>query len=690
MSKSLVRAYRAFAPSLIALAFLSVTTPAMAHNDDAPVIAELGDEAANAPLIKTERLILTGDNSRPDWKPVTTDIPAPRDITMPGEMRVSVDTDRYKQGILSVRQVMPITPASMAKNGEMVMFFPNWLPGNHAPRGEMDKVADLVITVNGAIVPWRRDPLEVHAIRFTPPKGAKEAVVEFDFLSATSDNQGRVVATPEMLNLRWMQLSFYPAGYYARGIAVEASFNLPDGWEAGTALSQGAMDCAQAPCPNFIQLERTDYDTLVDSPIFAGQYSKSFKLSDSVDLFVMADEAKYLEATDAQIEPHRALVREAKALFGSEPFDQYVFLLALSDRLGGIGLEHHRSSENGVEPDYFTAWDEGPGRRNLLPHEYVHSWVGKHRRPVGLFSANFNVPQNGELLWVYEGQTQFWGYVLGNRSGLFSLQDTLDSLAIIAAGMEQRTGRRWRPLVDTTADPVIKARRPAGWNTMQRNEDYYNEGLLIWLEADQIIRKETGGKKSLDDFALAFFGGRDGDWGVRTFTYKDVVDTLNTVHPYDWDNFLQSRVYQTTTSAPLDGITLGDYKLVYTPNKSRAIASNEKRAKARTYTYSLGLSVNEKGEIKEVVWDSPAFVSGLTIGHKILTVNGANFSYDNLEAAITLAATDKNPILFTAEKDKVKTNYSIDYSGGLVYPALEKIGDGPSGLEQLLEPKVRP
>ena len=528
----------------------------------------------------------------------------------------------------------------------------------------------------------------MHAIRFTPPKGAKTVNIDFDFLSATAEAQGRVVATPEILNLRWMQLSFYPAGYYARGVAVEAEFTLPDEWQAGTALGQNRVVCITTPCPNTVNLDRTDYDTLVDSPIFAGKFAKSVALADNVDLFIVADEAKYLESTEAQIEPHRALVREAKALFGSEPFDHYTFLFSLSDRLGGIGLEHHRSSENGVEPDYFTAWDEGPGRRNLLPHEYVHSWVGKHRRPVGLFSANFNVPQHGELLWVYEGQTQFWGYVLGNRSGLFSHQDTLDSIALIAAGLEQRTGRRWRPMVDTTADPIIKARRPTAWNSVQRNEDYYNEGLLIWLEADQIIRAETGGTKSLDDFARAFFGGKDGDWGVRTFTYQDVVDTLNGVLPFDWDAFLQTRVYRVTDAAPMNGLTMGGYKLTYTPTKSRAIASNEKRAKTRNYTYSVGLSVNDKGEVKEVVWDSPAFVSGLTIGHKIIDVNGVAFTYDVWEAALTAAATDAKPIIVTAEKDKAKVEYSIDYSGGLVYPALEKLGDGPAGLDALLAPKT--
>ncbi len=684
-----VRASRRLAPSFLSLALI-LATPALANTD--ATNSEPTDETAVADFPESDAdSVLTGENSRPSWQPITTNIPAPRDIVMPGAMTVRVDTKRHKQGILAVKQVMPVTQASMAKNGEMVILFPNWLPGTHAPRGEVDKVANLVISAGDQKLEWHRDPLEVHAIRFTPPKGAKEIGIAYDFLSATDGAQGRVVATPEIMNLRWMQLSLYPAGYYARGIAVDASFSLPQGWAAGTALAQNqkyTVVCPKAPCYSLIDLERTDYDTLVDSPIFAGQFTRKVPLADNVDLFIVADEAKYLEATEAQIEPHRALVREGKALFGSEPFDRYTFLLSLSDRLGGIGLEHHRSSENGVEPEYFTAWDEGPGRRNLLPHEYVHSWIGKHRRPIGLFSANFNVPQNGELLWVYEGQTQFWGYVLGNRSGLFSLADTLDSLAIIAAGMEQRTGRRWRAMVDTTADPVIKSRRPMGWNSVQRNEDYYNEGLLIWLEADQIIRAETGGTKSLDDFAQAFFGGKDGDWGVRTFTYNDIVETLNGVLRYDWDAFLQARVYRPTEAAPLNGLTMGGYRLVYTPTKSRAIASNEKRAKSRNYSYSVGLSVNDKGEVKEVIWDSPAFTSGLTIGHKIVSVNGAPFTYEAWEAAITAAAADKMPIAITAEKDKAKVEMTIDYSGGLVYPALEKTGEGPSGLESLLAPRL--
>ena len=415
MAQYIVRASRLFAPSLFAFALLG-PQPALANDG---TMAE--DTPEPAAKVTTETFVLTGDNSRPDWQPVTTQIPAPRDIIMSGVMSVQVDTKGQNQGILSVQQTMPITPASIAKNGEMVILFPNWLPGNHAPRGEMDKVANLTIHADGTPVAWRRDPLEIHAIRFTPPKGARDIDITFDFLSATVEAQGRVVATPEILNLRWMQLSFYPAGYYARGVAVDASLTLPDGWQLGTALEQTRPACVGDGCagPATVFLERTDYDTLVDSPIFAGKFTRKESLSDKVDLFIVADEAKYLEATDAQIEPHRALVREARALYGSEPFDKYTFLLSLSDRLGGIGLEHHRSSENGVEPDYFTGWDEGPGRRNLLPHEYVHSWNGKHRRPNGLFSPISTCHKTVSCFGCMRGRRNFGAMSLVRGRGCF-------------------------------------------------------------------------------------------------------------------------------------------------------------------------------------------------------------------------------------------------------------------------------
>jgi len=340
-----------------------------------------------------------------------------------------------------------------------------------------------------------------------------------------------------------------------------------------------------------------------------------------------------------------------------------------------------------VNPGYFTEWDKGPGRRNLLPHELVHSWNGKHRRPAAMWTPDFATPMRDDLLWVYEGQTQFWGYVLGARSGLFTRQQTLDALASIAASLDSRAGRTWRPLADTTNDPVISARRPKGWTSWQRSEDYYNEGMLIWLEADALIRESSGGAKGMDDFARAFFGRNDGDWGVDTYDFDEVVATLNGVMPYDWAAFLNQRLTETAERAPLRGLTEGGYRLVYGEAPSEFIKSAETTAKAIDLSYSLGASIKNDGEVSSVMWDGPAFDAGLTIGNDIVAVNGREFSGDGLKAAITEAKGGKAPIRLLVKSGDRYRDMTVDYHGGLRYPRLEKTGKGEGSLDTLLAPR---
>ncbi|VAV91351.1 PDZ domain family protein, partial [hydrothermal vent metagenome] len=352
-----------------------------------------------------------------------------------------------------------------------------------------------------------------------------------------------------------------------------------------------------------------------------------------------------------------------------------------------------RSSENGVNREYFTSWNDGPGRRNLLPHEIIHSWNGKYRRPQAMWTPDFKTPTRDNLLWVYEGQTQFWGYVLGARSRLYSKQDTLDAYAAIAAGMDQRVGRQWRPLIDTTHDPIIAARRPKPWSSWQRSEDYYNEGLLIWLEVDQIIRRESGGKKSLDNFAKYFFGGKNGDWGVATYGKQDVIDALNKVQPYDWVSLIQTRVYETSEVAPKDGLTLGGYRLIYTERQSPFIRANDKRRKQINLSHSVGLIMSNKGIIQSVIWDSPAFKAGLKSGLTVSAVNGKAYSAEIFKQAIADNKGGNGRIdIFAKNGDQYK-NFLVDYSGGLVYPNLEKItGEGVAaegGIDRLLRPRTK-
>lgn len=614
--------------------------------------------------------------SMPTAQPVIDTIPPARDIAYPGTMTLEVDATDVRQRILRVKQTIPVAAA-----GPLTLLFPEWLPGKHGPRGEIEKLAGLKITADGKDVGWSRSSTDVYAFHVNVPEGARMLSLSFQFLVPTAGNQGRVSVTDRMMNIQFEQVSLYPAGTYVRRIPVQASVTYPSGWQAATAL-RGTRS------GDTIRYETTDYETLIDSPIFAGQYFKAVDLGRNVTLNMVADTPAELEAKPDQIARHRKLVDEAITLFGARQFDHYDFLLAITDEMGSIGLEHHRSSENGVDTGYFTKWDDGPGERNLLPHELVHSWNGKYRRPELLWTPDYRTPMQDNLLWVYEGQTQFWGYVLGARSGLYSKEQTLDAYASIAARLDLARGRQWRPMGDTTHDPIISARRPKAWSSWQRSEDYYNEGLLVWLEADGIIRRESKGAKSLDDFASAFFGGTDGDWGQKTYTRQDVIDTLQSIQPYDWASFFGQRVDRPTSEAPKGGLELGGYKLVYGETPNSTTKEIEKSLKGVDQGYGVGFAVKGDGEIAGVIWDSPAFKAGLTVGNKLIAVNGTEYSPDILKGAITAAKDPKRPVELIVKRDKAFTTIKLDYSLGLRYPRLAKTGEGEGSLDRLLVPRT--
>lgn len=601
-------------------------------------------------------------------------IPATRDVAFPAAMTLAVDATDVDRRIFRVRQTIPV-----AAPGQMVLLFPEWLPGNHAPRGQIEKLAGLTIRAGGRTLPWRRDPVDVYAFHIEVPAGAREIVAEFQFLSATEADQGRIVFTDAMLNLQWQSVSLYPAGWKTSRIPVRASLSLPPGWRAATALRPDGNQGGGA-----IRYSEVDYETLVDSPVFAGRHFRAEPLGQNVTLNIVADEAKFLAIRPGQLEAHQRLVDQAVKLFGNRAFDRYDFLLALSDELGSIGLEHHRSSENAVNPEYFTEWESGPGRRNLLPHEFSHSWVGKHRRPAGQIVGDYRTPLVNDLLWVYEGQDQFWGYVLGARSGLFSKQETLDALAMIAATLNARPAREWRSLDDTTRDPVIAARRPKGWLSWQRSEDYYNEGMLIWLEADATIRRETRGVRGMDDFARAFFGTRDGDWTALPFTQDDIVRSLNSVAPFDWAGFLAARTTDKSPAAPLAGIELGGYRLAFAEESTPFFKDQEKRAGEVNLSFSLGMVVGKGGHLSQVIWDGPAFLAGLNTASEIVAVNNVAYSETVIREAVAAAKGGNAPIRLIVKNGKRIREVPVMWNGGHRYPRLEKTAAGDGSLDVLL------
>ncbi|MEQ1548220.1 MAG: peptidase M61 [Chakrabartia sp.] len=607
---------------------------------------------------------------------LTLSAPAAAQTAFPGVMTLNVDATDTERAIFRVVQSIPV-----AGPGRTVLMLPEWLPGNHAPRGQIEKITGLTIRAGGKTLVWKRDPLDVYAFAVDVPAGVKTLDVSFQFVSATAEDQGRVVMTDTMMNVQWQSVSLYPAGYATRDIPVSAAITYPKGWKAGTALR------AASTVGDSVKYQTVDYETLVDSPVFAGLHFRAETLGQNVTLNIVADDAKNLVIKPEQLDAHKRLVDQAIKLFGTRQYDHYDFLLALTDKMGSIGLEHHRSSENGVNPEYFTDWDAGPGRRNLLPHEFTHSWDGKHRRPAGHIVPDFKTPLVNDLMWVYEGQTQFWGYVLGARSGLFSKQDTLDAYASIAANLDLSPARDWRSLDDTTNDPVISARRPKGWASWQRSEDYYNEGLLIWLEADAIIRSKTANAKGLDDFARRFFGTKDGDYSAKSYTFAELVGTLNAVTPHDWAAFLTQRLTEKADGAPLKGLTQGGYQLIYTDEPTAFFKDAEKRGKFINLNFSLGMTIGKGAKITAVIWDGPAFAAGLVVGSEIIAVGGKVYSDEALKDAVKAAKGTKEPIpLIVKSGDRVRT-VSLQWNGGLRYPRLEKNGTGDGSLDLLLKPR---
>ena len=603
-------------------------------------------------------------------------VPPPRDVAYaPGTIRLDIDATNLNQRIFKVRQTIPV------QSGPLTLLYPAWVPGGHSPRGAIDKIAGLTFKAGDRKLEWKRDTLNVHAFHLDVPQGVSQITAEFDFLTATGSGQGRVVMTPRMLNLQFLSTVLYPAGHYAGKIMFDPRVTYPAGWTAFTALHE------QGRSGDTVDYQDVPLDILVDSPVYAGRHAKNIDLTPAgskvpVRLGVVADAAKFLEAKPAQVAIHKAMVEQTLKLFGAQHYDHYQFLFSLSGQMGGNGLEHQRSSENGVGTDYFTGWNEKAGFTDLLAHEFVHSWNGKYRRGADLWTPNFNVPMQDSLLWVYEGQTQFWGNVLAARSGLRPLAASRDALALVAATYaDNRAGLQWRGIQDTTNDPIVVGRASRAYLNYQMSEDYYRGGQMIWWEADALIRTKSGGRKSLDDFARAFFGVNDGEWKVQnTYTFEDVVKTLNGVQPHDWTTFLRDRLDGKV--ALTGGIEASGWKLVY-KDEPNAYAKASSRGGGADYTYSLGLSLNKEGVIGDVRWDSPAFKAGIGSGSTVVAVNGLAYDKDVLDEAVTAAKTGAPIELMLRDFDIYRT-IRLDYRGGLRYPHLERIEGKPDTLTPML------
>jgi len=613
--------------------------------------------------------------------PDTPDLPVPQDVDYPGTIELKVDASDIDRHVIAIHETIPV-----ARTGPITLLEPKWIPGTHSTEGDATKLAGLHVFVDGKEIPWTRDLVAMHAFHIDVPAGAKTITTDFQYLAPVRPADGEIVHTRNTMDLQMWSASLYPAGYFARRIPVKLTLTLPQGWDYGTALETDRRD------GDVVTFKTISYDNLIDSPVLAGRYFKRYDMDPGakvpVHMDVVADYPDELDIPDNVLQIHKNVVQEAYKLFGARHYDHYDFLVAVSDEMGGIGMEHHRSSENAVEPSYFkTVSGKGFGR-DIIPHEYAHSWDGKFRRPQDQFIADFQQPMRDDLMWVYEGGTEYFGDLLESRAGLYSFDQRLQVLAARAALYDTLPARQWRNLQETNVDPVLSNRGPKSWPSWQRSEDYYDEGALIWLDADTLIREKTGGRKSLDDFAKTFFGMDDQSFLPLTYTFDDVVKALNSVYAYDWATFLRTRLDRKDGGAPLDGLTRGGYKLVYTDTPTDYIRSGEAR-RGTSFTYSLGFSAGRDGTVGAVQWGGLAFKAGLTAGKKILAVNGRAYDGDRLKDIVTADArpgnTDKIELL-VLDGDYYRT-LTIDYHGGLRYPKLVRIDGTPDRLHDIYSNK---
>jgi predicted metalloprotease with PDZ domain len=619
----------------------------------------------------------------PQPVPLPPPIVAPADTPYPGTISLLVDATNITDRILSVHETIPI------KGRDITLLYPEWLPGTHSPSNPARELAGLIVTANGKRIPWVRDRVDMYAFHVEAPKDATMLDINFQYLAPQDPKRGRISA--KFADVTWNSVLLYPAGYFSRDIKFETAIRLPEAWQFACSLDVKSQN------GNLVQFKETTLNTLVDSPLYAGVNFKRLDLSTGPDnpvyLDVFADKPADLEITPEELQYHKNLVIEAQKLFNSHHYDRYDFLFSVSDIVSGKGLEHHQSSEDGSRANYFTDWGAGVAGRALLPHEYTHSWNGKFRRPADLWTPNFNVPMRNDLLWVYEGLTDYYGNVLTARSGMRAPEQARDVFAQIAAGFEISPGRTWRSLQDTTNEPIISSRFvPGTWQSWQRSYDYYPESDLIWLDADTKIRELSGGKKSLDDFAKLFFGIDNGSYITVTYTFDDIVKALNTVQPYDWAGLLRTRVYEVNPNVPENGFTQGGYRLVYNDNEPEWLKKAES-VRGVSFATSLGFSVksdisgpDSHGGIDQVWWDSLAFKAGITPDMQLQAVNDQKYTPAVLRETILAAEKSQEPIKLLLKRGDEFVTISLDYHGGMRYPHLERVETTPDRLDAILAP----
>lgn len=581
--------------------------------------------------------------------------------------------------------------------GPLALTTPKWIPGNHRPTGPVDDITGVVFSIDGKPIPWRRDDQDLYQFHVTIPKGVTKLHAHLDCIVTARLSQ-------KMAVLEWEKLLLYPANTPVKEIPIQPSLIVPAGWGIGTALQPEGAGSYPVPAKGengksvVTKFAATNVEQLEDSPVITGEYFHEFPLAPEITpkhyIDVVSDAPEDSNMRPATLAEISNLVREASVEYNSHHYRVYHFLLTLSDVAGGEGLEHGQSSDNGVGEKGFADDAHQLAESDLLAHEFTHSWNGKYRRPFNLYQTDFAKMQEGSLLWVYEGMTQYLGNVLAARSGLKSQAQYRDLLAMSAASLDNRPGREWRSTEDTAiAASILRGGNPA-WSNWKRGQDYYQEGELLWLDADTLIRKLTNGQKSLDDF-IKIFLGLNGNTGPEIVTYnrEELIRDLNSVAPYDWAKFLHERVDVPNPRADLAGIEQGGYRLVYMdkPTKSERteVAAGGPRRGVNLW-YSAGLRLTSDGTILDLRWNGPADKARLAPGYKILAVNGNVYSADALHEAIKAAKEKTEPIHLIVQADTFVSNFDLNYHDGERYPALQRLDNTPAYLDEITKPRTTP
>jgi predicted metalloprotease with PDZ domain len=602
---------------------------------------------------------------------------------------LSVDLNDAPRKILHATETLPVQP------GPLTLVFPKWIPGEHMPSGPIDNQAGFFITGNGSPIGWERDNLDMFTYHLTVPQGVSTLVVKTDFLATASPSgfSAGASTSASLALLSWNSVLVYPLSSptaSAADILFTPSITIPAGWRFGTALEPTSTGASQTTTFKTISIEM-----LIDSPVLTGRYFREVPLAPEITprhyLDMAGDGPEDIALSDEHIAQFSKLIRETGALYKSRHYTAYHFLVTLSDQVAHFGLEHHQSSDDRVAERTFV--DDQAFFLNglLLPHEFTHSWNGKYRRPAGLATANYQQPMIGDLLWVYEGLTEYFGDVLAARCGIWTPEQYRDRLATVAADLDHTPGRTWRDLQDTATMAQILYMTGGAYENWRRSTDFYDEGELVWLDVDTTIREKTSGKKSLNEFAAAFLGlGGNTPPKVVPYTFEDIVAGLNAVVPNDWATFLHTLLDTNRPGAPLNGIIQGGYKLTYTDTPNAWSAAAIAQDGTPSFWYSLGLRLTRDGAIQDVLIGSVADKAALGPGMQIIAVDGRAYTPSILRAAIKDAKGEGKPAIeLIVENTNTYRVLKLDYHEGERFPQLVRTPGTPDRLDDILKPMTK-